>query len=145
MRATLSREGQLFGQLAELADGGVMIEQIGPMRVFKGDSVNYVLTVTDENDARKDLTAATAIELQVKAALDGPEPPLIIRELGNGVTIRNQAVEATKGQADIVIASASTTLTSGLYWLDVVVLFGTARHHVFGPIEFTIAAVVNPP
>lgn len=142
MRGSLALVGRLFGQL-QLVQTPVMIELIGPMSVLAGDALRLCLTVTDDADARVNLTGA-AIELQVKRTLGAADPATIAKAIGTGITLRDQTQAATKGQADIVITSANTTQPPGLYWLDVVVDNGD-RTHVIAPREFTIGAVVNLP
>ncbi len=142
MRAALGLVGQLFGRLALAGD--TLIDLIGPMLVYAGDTATLRLTITDDADARIDLTGA-GIELQVKPAVGAADPPTIAKEVGAGIELLDQTDPATKGQADVTITSDDTDQTAGLYWLDVVVAIGSGRVHVIAPREFTIAAVVNRP
>lgn len=142
MKATIASVGERFGLLQLVGD--IMIDLIGPVRLFKGDSATYRLTVTDDEDEPIDITGAT-IELQVKTAIGGADPAAISKSVGSGITILAQDDDDTLGQADIAVSSADSTLTPGLYWLDVVVTLDGARTHVVAPREFTIADVVNLP
>lgn len=142
MRATLAMVGQLFGRLALAGD--TLIDLIGPMLVYAGDTATLRLTITDDADARIDLTAA-AIEMQVKPAIGAADPATIDKAIGSGIELLDQTDAATKGQADITITSDDTDQTAGLYWLDVVVMIGGGRVHAVAPLEFTIAPVVNRP
>jgi uncharacterized protein YfaS (alpha-2-macroglobulin family) len=143
--ATLASVGQLFG-LLQLAGGTDVIDLIGPMSVLAGDDVTYRLTVTDDTGARIDLTAATALEVQVKPALGAPDPPTISKSLAAAtITLLDQTSTTTRGQADFTFSSADTNVTSGLYWIDIVLVLGGKRTHVVAPREYTIAATVNGP
>ena len=143
MRASIGVVGQLFGPL-QLVGGTTVIDLIGPMLVYAGDTATLRLTVTDDADARVDLTGA-AIELQVKPAIGAADPPTISKAVGSGITLLDQTSAATKGQADIAISSVNTTQPAGLYWLDVVVEISGGRVHAVAPREFTVAEVVNRP
>lgn len=144
MKATLAIVGKVFGQLA-LVQGSNMIDIVGPFTIYRGDAATLRLTVTDDDDARIDLTGAT-IELQVKAGIGDADPALIAKAIGTGVTLLDQTAPDTKGQADIAIAGGDTDRAPGLYWLDVVVTpLAGDRQHVITPIELTIGGVVNLP
>jgi hypothetical protein len=140
MRGTLGETGRMFGLLQQTGDP--MIELIGPVRVYAGDTTTLRLTITDDADARVDLTGAE-LELEVKQALGGADPALISKSVGAGITLLDQTDTVTRGQADIELTSADTAQAPGLYWLDVVVALAGARVHVVAPREFTVAAVVN--
>jgi hypothetical protein len=144
MKATIGSVGELFG-LLQLVGETSMIDLIGPMRILRGDTATYRITVTDDDDARVDLDGA-AIELQVKPTLGAADPPTISKLVGSGITILDQLVADTKGQADVAISSVdSSTPAAGLYWLDVVVVLAGARVHVVAPREYTIGETVNIP
>lgn len=134
---------QRFGQLARVGETTV-ITLIGPLTVLAGDDLALRLTVTDDADARVDLTGA-GIELEVKARIGGPDPAAIRKIVGSGITLLDQTSADTRGQADIAISSSDTSLTPGLYWLDVVLVLGGVRGHVIAPREFTIVGAVNQP
>lgn len=144
MKATIGLVNRLFGQL-HLVKGATVIAIVGPFTIYRGDGATLRLTVTDDDDARIDLTAA-AIELQVKAGIGDADPALIAKAVGTGIALLDQAVADTKGQADITIAPADTDRAPGLFWLDVVVIPAIGdRQHVITPIELTIGGVVNLP
>lgn len=134
---------QRFGQIARVGETTV-ITLIGPLTVLAGDDLALRLTVTDDADARVDLTGS-AIELEVKARIGGPDPAAIRKTVGSGITLLDQVSPSTRGQADIAISSADSSLTPGLYWLDVVLVLGGVRGHVIAPREFTVVGVVNQP
>jgi len=142
LRGAIAVVGQLFGHL-QLVEATTMIDLIGPMTIYAGDSATYRLTVTDDADARVDLTGA-AIEFQVKPTLGGADPPAIAKAVASGITLLAQSGD-TLGQADITISSVDSNLTPKLYWLDVVVMLSGGRAHVIAPREYTIAPVVNGP
>lgn len=135
---------QRFGHLARIGDTRV-ITLIGPLTVIAGDDLTLRLTVTDDADARVDLTTADALELEVKRALGGADPAAIAKSLGAGITLLDQTSADTRGQADIVLTAADTGLAAGLYWLDVVLELGGGRAHVIAPREFVVTATVNLP
>lgn len=143
MTGALATVGQLFGFL-QLVKETTVIDLIGPMLVYAGDSATYRLTVTDDADARVNLTGAV-IELQVKGKPGAADPPTIAKATDSGITLLDQAAPDTKGQADISFTSSDTAKPPGLYWLDVVVTLAGARTHVVAPREYTIGAVVNLP
>lgn len=134
---------QRFGFLARVGETHV-ITLLGPLTVYAGDALPLRLTVTDDADARVDLTGA-AIELEVKARIGGPDPAAIHKAIGSGITLLDQTSADTRGQADIAITSTDTSLTPGLYWLDVVLTLSGVRGHVIAPREFTVLGVVNQP
>lgn len=140
MMVTLEIAGALFGLLAQ-EQGDNVIAVIGPMRVFRGDTLDLVLTVTDDADEPVDLTGAT-ITLTVKPN-PGDAGATFTRTVGSGITLRTQSGD-TLGQADIAITSANTLQTAGLYYVDVVVVLAGKTQHVVEPVEFTIGATVNP-
>lgn len=140
MMGTLEIAGQMFALLSQ-EQGDNMIAVIGPMRVFRGDTLDLVLTVTDDADEPVDLTGA-AIVLTVKPN-PGDADATFTRTVGTGITLRAQSGD-TLGQADIAITSANTGVAPGLYYLDVVVTLAGKTQHVVEPVEFTIGATVNP-
>jgi len=134
---------QRFGQIARLGETRV-ITLIGPLTVVAGDDLALRLTVTDDADARVDLTGAT-LELEVKAKLGGPDPAAIAKSIGAGITLLDQTAADTRGQADIAISGDDTSLSPGLYWLDVVLGLDGGRSHVIAPREFVVTPSVNLP
>src|SRR4051812_47867596 len=104
MKATIATMGQLFGLLQ---DYNTMINLIGPMRVFRGDAVTYLLTVTDDEDARVNLTGMT-IAAQVRTTPGAAGDPLIDKSTGAGIVLLDQDATDTKGQATIELAHADT-------------------------------------
>lgn len=71
-----------------------------------GESKTWLLTVTTDG-ARQSLTGLT-IEFEVRTDEAAPDPPLIARAVGTGITLRDQGVEATKGQAELALDPAQT-------------------------------------
>jgi hypothetical protein len=134
----------LFGRLQ---DGGPnMIELSGPLTVYRGDDVDYVLVVTDDTDTPIDLTSVAALEVQVKTAIGAADPPTLSKSIAAGtVVLLDQTAPATKGRASFGFTSAETNITPGLYWLDIVLVLAGKRTHVITPRAFTITDVVNPP
>lgn len=141
MNATIAVLGKLFGNLQ---DNNTMINLIGPMRVWRGDAVTYLLTVTDDEDARVNLTGAT-IAMQVRAEAGAAGDPLIAKSTATtGITLLDQDNADTKGQATIELLTADTDQAPGLYYLDVKVTVDGDPQHVIEPRAFTIGAVVTP-
>lgn len=121
-----------------------MLDLIGPILLYRGDDATMRLTVTDDDDDRIALTLA-AIEFVIKTGV-GVEEATISKSIGSGITLLDQDAPATKGQADIVLASSDTAdVAPGLYYLDVVVTINSVRTHVIAAREFTIADVVSAP
>lgn len=142
MNGAIATVGQLFC-LVQRDTGASVINLIGPISIHKGDDVTLRLTVTDDEDAREDITGAT-IELQVKAARGGADPALITRAVASGITILDQSDEDTIGQADADLSSAVTNIAAGLYYLSVVIVLAGKRQTLVDR-EFTILPVVNAP
>ena len=138
----LEISGGLRGQLQQKI-GGAMIDLAGSMSVLRGDSLTYVLTVTDAAGAAIDLTGY-AVELQIKEAIGDPDPPLISKAIASGIVLQTQS-GATKGKATITITSADTDLAARQYMLDAVVSKDGIRTHVIGPATWTVRGVVNAP
>lgn len=120
-----------------------------PLEIFAGESQVWVLTVMHaDTGARRSLTGAT-IQFQVKVAEGDPDPPLIDKATGSGVTTLDQTVgSATEGQAEIALLPADTDTPNvpvpGTYRYDVVVIFsGGDRKRVIPPSDLLIKAVVN--
>lgn len=131
---------RLYGELALAGSGSSSsFTLIGPIRVFAGDSLDLVLSVSDDNDLPYDLSAVTAIEVQIKRNLGDPDPPLVAKSLGSGIVLNS----VTVGRADITIGGSELALAPGLYWLDSVVIASGRRHHTTAPREFTVLDVVN--
>lgn len=141
IRGRLGSLGRRFG-LLQLLGEDTMIDLIGPMRVFRGDSLTLRLTVTDDEDERVDITDAD-IELQVRTAAGATGAPVIQKTVGAGIEILTQA-DDTLGQADISITSSDTDRAPALHYLDVVVTLGGQRAHVISPRKFSIAGSVTP-
>lgn len=133
--------GQRFGELQRL-EGTTMINIIGPINVYRGDQATFRLTVTDDEDARVDITGAT-IELQVKTAKGDADPATIAKSVGSGITLLAQTGD-TEGQADAVLLSADTDIAPGLRYLSVVIVIAGVRQTLVDR-EFVILPVVNAP
>lgn len=140
MNGSIAVLGKLFGNLQ---DNNTMINLIGPMRVWRGDAVTYVLTVTDDEDERVNLTGAT-IAMQVRTAAGATGDPTIAKSVGDGITLLEQTNPDTKGQATIELLTTDTDKAPGLYYLDVKITVDGDPQHVIEPREFTIGAVVTP-
>jgi len=114
---------------------------------YRGETVNYVLTVTTDGVA-EDLTAATGIEMQLKATPGAADPALASLSIGSGITLRAQS-GTTLGQADIVIPSNWLTgagTPAGTYYFDIVVIFpSSVRRYVVKPTRVIVRDVVNQP
>jgi hypothetical protein len=147
LRGALGDVGRMFG-LIQIVEEDPVIDVVTPPVFWRGDDRTLRLTVTDDADARVNLTSATVITLEIKASTGAADPALVSKILGAGVTLLAQGSPDTIGQADIVIAAADTinaaTLPEGVYWLDVVVVIGGVRSHVIEPMECAIRDVVNP-
>lgn len=136
--AELDPIGQLVATLQLL---GVIVTAIeGPITVYQGDTANFLLTVTDDAGQPFDLTAATSIEVRVKKTAGAPDPALIAKDLGNGVTLLNQST--SKGQASIALGTADTGIPADRYSIAIAVAAPGLRQHVIPPRDFIIAAVV---
>lgn len=148
MNTTIGIVGKLFGLLQQ-DTGENMIDLIGPLNVYRGDSLALRLVVTDDEDAREDLTGAT-IELFVLTDaiyLAGTGEPTIAKtaEVDGGITLGNQLDEDEKGTADIEITSDDLNIATGLYWLGVVITLADSRQHVIAPREFTVDLPIGVP
>lgn len=113
---------------------------------YRGETIEYVLTVTSDGDG-DDLRLAAGIELQVKLQPGAVDPPLVSVAIGTGVTLRDQ--DATPGIADVVIPYNALTgpgTPAGTYWFDVcMILPGPVRRYVVKPTKVVIRDVVNQP
>lgn len=136
MTGDLEQAGALYGLLQ---DGDSMLNLIGPMNVFRGDSLSLLLTVTDDEDERVSLTGKT-IQLGIAATVGGEL--LVSKTVGSGITLADQDAEETEGQATIALSTSDLDRAPGLYWLGVVVSEGDDRQHVIAPREFTIDGAV---
>ncbi len=109
--------------------------------IYRGDDASFTLTVFDAAGAPTSITG-DAIEVEVKVSQNGPDPALIRKTVGDGVTLLAQA-GATLGQATVAFLGTDTDLTPGSYWLDVVHVRAGVRTHVIGPVYLPILNVVN--
>ena len=124
-----------------------MITITGPIQLIRGDDYVFRITVTDDTDARVDLTSA-AIQFQIRTAPGAAGAPAVAKSVGSGITVLDQTQPTTKGQADIAIDSADTAaagVPAGVYWLDAVTVILSKRHHVIDPMECEIIDSVTPP
>lgn len=89
---------------------------------YRGTTYTFRLGVTADGVA-VDLTAATGIELRLKADPTDPDPPLLLLSLGGGIALRDQT-GVDLGVADVTIDSDDIdSLSDGFYWYDVYVYF----------------------
>lgn len=132
--------GQRFGLLQQ-DTGETMIDLIGPIEVVAGDDLDLVLTVTDDEDEREDLTALTGDDIRVRIAAELGGASILEYTVGAGVTIEaDQTVGSdTRGQATVAIPAADLTRTPALYYIEATVVIGGKRKHIVTPREFTIA------
>jgi hypothetical protein len=138
MRALLAKIDGLGGRLA------ITPRLTGTMSlppIHRGDDASFTLTVLDAAGAPTNITGDT-LELEVKTAAGAPDPALIRKTVGDGITLLAQS-GGTLGQATVAIAGTETDLTPGTYWLDVVHVRAGVRTHIIGPRAFQIASVVN--
>lgn len=145
LTGTLAEIGRRFGRLQRVT-GGKVITIEGPLLIIRGDDIVYRLTVTDDQDARVNLTGAS-IDFQIRITPGASGSPPIAKSVGSGITLLDQTSSTTKGQADIAIDSADTLaagVPAGLYWLDVLVTASGKRHHAIEPQELAIADTVTP-
>lgn len=140
LRASLAVVNALFGTLSQL--GATVIEIIGPVSVYQGDTLDLVLSVSDDAGLPIDLTTA-AIELQVKEAAGAPDPALIAKSVGSGIVLLDQVTD--KGKALCSFSSVDTARAAQTYAMDVVVQIGVRRQHVVAPRPFAVLPVVNAP
>lgn len=113
--------------------------------LFRGTSKTYRLTVVDADEARVDLTGAT-VYFRVKLKLEDASP--VIQKASTTpaqITLLDQTVAATKGQADIFISPSDTSgLASGSYRYDVwVQLASGKRYAVVEPAPFVINRAIT--
>lgn len=149
--AEIVRLSALFGDIQRanilVADvqeiGAIMIDLFGPIEIERGDTFFWRFTVRDDTGAAIDVTGYE-FEVEVKTEIDGPDPAVIAKTVGAGVTILAQTGD-TLGQSDVLFTSADNTITSRLYWLDVVAIKSGVRTHVVKPRPYTILGVVNGP
>lgn len=137
-RATLEEIDGLRGVL-EITQNRTATMNVAP--VFRGDDVDMLLTVLDADGDPTSITG-DAIEVQVKQILDGPDPAIISKSVGSGVTLLAQ-IGDTLGQAMVSFTGADTDIEQGNYWIDVVHIRAGKRTHVIGPRSFPVRAVVN--
>lgn len=111
----------------------------------KGQSKTYLVTVTDENGDRVDLTSGVA-KMTVKDKLTLPTVT-IEKSSANPAQalILNQASPATKGQFEVYFVPSDTnTITAGEYKYDVwVQLASGKRYPVIYPSSFLLEASVT--
>lgn len=121
-----------------------------PISIYVGQTKRLTLAFADADGERIDLTTATAIELQVKAADGDADPALIALSIGDGITVRPQVGDDI-GMADAVISSARTTAAPwpdapasvGIFRYDVVLEISGDRHYAVPPSDFVVRSVVN--
>lgn len=128
---------RLFAELA--LDGITPFTLVGPISVCRGDTVDLVITFTDDTDHVFDLNFVAEIELQIKAAKDDSQP-LVAKSVSSGSIMKRLDIA---GRADVSLSGADTMLMPGLYWIDVVAIIAGRRQHSVRPREFIVAAVVN--
>jgi hypothetical protein len=116
-----------------------------PLRLIAGESKRWIFTVVDLDGRRSDLSSASAIEFQVKKADGDPDPALVAKALGTGITLLDQTSAATRGQFQVDLGSSDTALAAGTYRYDVVVVVSGRRHFVVEPSDFKVIAAVNLP
>jgi|SRR5688572_2599419 len=142
--ATIQSVGNLIGMLSE---DDMVCCRLNPLVMFRGATKRWTITIRREvDDEPIDITAATALEFQVKTVPGAADPPLISKAIGTGVTIQPQTGD-TLGQAIIALDGADTNgagTPAGLYHYDVVLVLGGERHYVIAPSEFWLRDVVNP-
>lgn len=122
-----------------------MIDIIGPVSVFQGDTLDFFVIVTDDAQPVGNpvsLTGAT-IEVQVKTAVGAPDPPMITKTIGSGITLLDQTDPTTKGYALCSFSSLDTSVTPTSYAIDAVVVLNGKRQHVVAPRTFNVLSVVN--
>lgn len=73
---------------------------------YWGKAKTFRVTVVDQN-VRADLTGKT-LRFTAKLSRRDPDPALVTKSTGSGITHLDQTVAATKGQADIAIVAADT-------------------------------------
>lgn len=134
---SIAIEGKLFGLLQQ-DTGEIMIDLIGPIEVVAGDDLDLVLTVTDDEDAREDLTGLVGDAIRVRIAVDFSSPAILELTIGSGVTLLDQTDPDTKGQATVTLTGAQLTQTPQLYYAEATVALEGKRQHVIEPRQFTI-------
>jgi hypothetical protein len=150
LRGRLAVTGSLIGALAQTnvlvgrlqIAGDDVIDIIGPVSVFQGDTIDLVLIVTDDAGNPVSLTGST-IEVQVKTAIGAADPPMIAKTIGSGITLLDQGDPATEGSAAIAFTSSDTSVTPTAYAVDAVVVLNGKRQHVVAPRVFNVLPVVN--
>jgi len=150
LRGRIAVTGALTGALAQTnvlvgrlqIAGDDVIDIIGPVSPYQGDTLDLVLIVTDDAGAPVILTGAT-IEVQVKTVVGAPDPPMIAKAIGSGVTLLDQSDPATQGRAAVAFSSSDTSVTPTAYAIDVVVALNGKRQHVIAPRAFNVLPVVN--
>ena len=119
-----------------------IIEEDNAVSIPKGMTKTLRLTVTDE-DGRVDLTGAT-IYFTVKEKAE--DVAFNLQKITpTEIVLQTQTVDATKGQALILILPADTIglSTSTTYVYDTVVVLGTDRHQVIPNTSFTVTTTVT--
>lgn len=113
--------------------------------VLRGETRGWLVTVTDENDARIDLNGVDEIEFQVKKRMGRGDPPLVFKSIAmGGITVLDQSAPATKGQFELLLTVNDTkNLPAARYRYDVVIVAGSQRQYVVPPSDFELGDVVN--
>ena len=116
-------------------------------RWLKGETREIEIYCVDDDDESEDLSVASGIELEIKVNRGDPDPALVRKTIGSGVTLLDQTEAATKGRARILVDAADTaSLDAGAYWLDVVVLMPGSparRNYAIQPTRIVLEDVVN--
>lgn len=77
-----------------------------------GKAKTFRVTVTDQNQNQRVDLGGKTLRFTAKAFRSDPDPALVTKTTGTGITHLDQTVAATKGQADILILG-SDTIASG--------------------------------
>lgn len=120
-----------------------MAAGVQPLRVLKGESRTFRVTVRDEDNVAQDISGATAIEFEVQNELGETDTPDIEKSLGSGIEF---VTDGTDGEFDITIVSGDfSNLAPDTYKYDVVLELAGNRSYVITPSDFIVDDVVNAP
>lgn len=111
--------------------------------IYSGEDKTFLITVIDSAGNPTDLTPYTALEFEVKPQAGDPDPALISKTLGSGLTLLAQTGD-TLGQAHLKISSVDTVGQSGTFECDLIGVDGAGdRQVLMPPSPFVIFNVVN--
>lgn len=115
--------------------------------LYHGESRIFPVTLVDRETGQfcnlsSGKWQVSTIEWQVKAAIEGADPPLIAKSIGLGITVTPGVVAE---QIKVFVDPADTpSIAPGSYVNDLVAVFASGfRLYLIKPSGITVAGVVN--